>query len=415
VARILLASFGSLGDLHPYIAIGTELKRRGHTVTIATCAAHRTRVEAEGLAFHPVRPDADLNDQKLLAYVMDARHGSERVVRYLADVVRESYEDTVGAAQHADLIVTHPVTFAAVVAAEKLGLPWISTVLAPLSFISAYDPPVPSHAPWMHSLLALSPAIAKWLWNLARKQTLPWVGPVLELRREVGLPPGKHPLFEGSHSPAQVLALFSRCLGPAQPDWPPRTVATGFPFYDHGELSAELQEFLGAGPPPVIFTLGSSAVGAAGAFYVESLAAVTKLGCRAIFLTGAHAQGLPAKLPAGIMAVPYASHGAVFPHAAVIVHQGGIGTTAQAMRSGRPQLVVPFAHDQFDNGARVQRLGIAEVVPRSRYSTVRAARALAKLLQRSSYAPAAAKIGEEVRRERGSETAADLIERTLPT
>ncbi len=413
MARILLASFGSLGDLHPYIAIGVELQRRGHAATLATSEAHRDRVEAESLSFHPVRPNVDLNDRELLSYVMDARRGSERVVRYLAEAARESYEDTLDAAREADLIVTHPVTFGAVVAAQKLAISWISTVLAPLSLISAYDPPVSPNAPLTHPLLALWPPLAKWVWQLARKQTLSWVSPVQALRRELGMAPAEHPLFEGSHSPAAVLALFSRCLAAPQPDWPPNTVVTGFPFYDHGEMDEELLRFLRAGPPPVLFTLGSSAVGAAGSFYVDSLAAVTRLGCRAVFLTGTHPQGLPPKLPEGVVTLPYASHGAIFPRSAAIVHQGGIGTTAQAMRSGRPQLVVPFAHDQFDNAARVRRLGAAQVVHRSAYTAGRAARVLGTLLQRRSYEQAAAAIGELVRRERGAECAADEIERRL--
>lgn len=411
--RVLITTFGSFGDLYPYIALGAELLRRGHVVAIATSASHRARVEAEDLAFSAIRPDVDLNNEALLSYVMDAQHGSERVVRYLASVVRESYTDTLDAARQADAIVTHPVTFAAVLVAEKLGLRWISTVLAPLSFLSAYDPPVPPSAPWLNSLRILGPRFMKWFWNMGRKQTLPWVGPVLDLRRDLGLSRGKHPLFDGSHSPWAVLALFSRYLAPAQPDWPPNTVVTGFPFYDHGALPVQLQDFLTAGPSPVMFTLGSSAVNAAGTFYLDSLAAVRQLGCRAVFLTGAHPQGLPENLPAGTIAVPYAPHGAAFPHAAALVHQGGIGTTAQAMRSGRPQLVVPFAHDQFDNAARVCRLGAAEVLHRSHYRPRRVAQLLRQLLKQPSYASAAAGIGERVRTERGCESAAEIIERKL--
>jgi len=415
VARILITTFGSFGDVYPYIALGTELQRRGHGVAIATSASYQARVEAEDLAFSAIRPDIDLNNEALLSYVMDARHGSERVVRYLADVVHESYTDTLEAARHADAIVTHPVTFAAVLVAGKLGLRWISTVLAPLSFLSAYDPPVSPLAPWLHSLRILGPRFMKGFWDLGRKQTLPWVRPILDLRRELGLSPGKHPLFDDSHSPWAVLALFSRYLAPAQPDWPLHTVVTGFPFYDHGGLPVQLQDFLSAGPPPVMFTLGSSAVSAAGTFYLDSLAAVRKLGCRAVFLTGTRPQGLPVNLPAGTMAVPYAPHGAAFPHAAALVHQGGIGTTAQALRSGKPQLVVPFAHDQFDNAARVHRLGVAEVLQRSHYRPHRIAQSLRQLLEESSYASAATCISERIRTENGCQSAADIIERIVRT
>jgi UDP:flavonoid glycosyltransferase YjiC (YdhE family) len=282
-------------------------------------------------------------------------------------------------------------------------------VLAPISFLSVCDPPVPPQAPWLIRLRALGPGVIKWLWDIGHRQTLAWVKPVLELRKELGLGSGKHPLFEGSHSPSLVLALFSRHLAAPQPDWPAQTVVTGFPLHNRGELAPELLRFLEDGPAPVVFTLGSSAVGAAGGFYLESLAAVERLGCRAVFLTGSHRQGLPEALPPDAIAVPYAPHGAIFPRAAAIVHQGGIGTTAQAMRSGRPMLVVPFGHDQFDNAARLRRLGAAEVLYRSRYGARRVAHVLRRLMQQASFAQAAAELGEKVRAEDGAGAAADAI------
>ena len=158
-----------------------------------------------------------------------------------------------------------------------------------------------------------------------------------------------------------------------------------------GRVDDELQRFFDAGRP-IVFTLGSSAVGAAGSFWRESLRAVERLGLRALFLTGSHAHGLPERLPARTLARAYAPHALVFPQAAAIVHQGGIGTTAQAMCAGRPMLVVPFAHDQFDNGERMKRLGMGEVLPRSRYSAERAERQLGRLLGERAWASAAVEV-----------------------
>jgi MGT family glycosyltransferase len=414
LARILFTTFGSYGDVHPYMAVGIELRQRGHAVTIATSASYAAKIASEGLGFHPVRPDLSLDNSALVAYVMDTRRGSERVVRHIGAVVRESYDDTLPAARQADLIVTHPVTFGSVLVAQKLGLPWVSSVLAPISFLSAWDPPVPAPFPGLIKVRALGPGVMRLLWQLAKLDTRRWLKPTLALRRELGLPDRGHPLFEASHSPATVLALFSRYLAEPQPDWPPHTVVTGFPFFDrHHEqqpLAPELDRFLAAGPPPVVFTLGSSAVSAAGDFYRDSLKAVQNLGVRAVFLTGPQPQGLPATLPANVIAIPYAPHSEIFPRASAIVHQGGVGTTAQAMRSGRPMLVVPFAHDQFDNGERVRRLGAADMVYRSRYTAVTAEAALRGLLHRDA---AAVKLGELVRAEDGAATAANAIERAL--
>jgi MGT family glycosyltransferase len=417
VARILFTTFGSYGDLHPYMAVAAEMQARGHRVTIGTSAAYRAKVESEGIAFHAVRPDVSLDDTALLHYVFDPKKGSERVVRMVISAVRESWEDTAPAAAEADAIVTHPLTFAAVMAAQKLGLPWISSVLAPISFISAYDPPVVAPAPWLARLRALGPGFMKRIWDVGRREARKWAGPLLAFRRQLGLSDSENPIFEGSHSPDLVLALFSKALAEPQPDWPRHTVTTGFPFFDrHHErpdLPPEVERFLADGPPPLVFTLGSSAVATAGDFYRESLEAVERLGARAVFLTGGRAQGLPETLPEGIIAGEYAAHSSLFPRASAIVHQGGVGTTAQAMRSGRPMLVVPFAHDQYDNAARVQRQGAAEVLYRNRYNGARAAQRLARLLRDPAYEAAAQRLGKRVRSENGAAAAAEAIERFL--
>ena len=396
------------------MAVGIELRQRGHAVTIATSPSYAAKIASEGLTFHAVRPDVSLQDSALLAYVMDTRRGSERVVRYLSAEVRQSYEDTLPAARQADLIVTHPITFGGVLAAEKLGLRWISSVLAPISFLSAWDPPVPAPFPWIVKARALGPGFMRLVWQLGKRNTRRWIEPVAALRRELALPDRGNAMFEGSHAPRMVLALFSRCLAEPQPDWPPQTVITGFPFFDrHHEqltMAPELNRFLSEGPAPIVFTLGSSAVAAAGDFYKSSLKAVESIGVRAVFLTGPQPQGLPETLPAGVIAIPYAPHSEIFPRASAIVHQGGIGTTAQAMRSGNPMLVVPFAHDQFDNGERVRRLGAADVLYRSRYNAATAAEALGRVLKRDD---AAARLGKLVSAEGGTVKAADAIERAL--
>lgn len=254
----------------------------------------------------------------------------------------------------------------------------------------------------------------KRIWDVGRREAMTWTGPLMELRRELALGPTENPMFEGSHSPSLVLALFSKHFAAPQPDWPTHTVATGFPFFDRhheqAQLPPELESFLAREPAPIVFTLGSSAVAVAGDFYRHSLEAVERIGARAVFLTGSHAQGLPEELPPGALAIPYAPHSKVFPRAAVIVHQGGVGTTAQAMRSGRPTLIVPFAHDQFDNAARVKRLGAAEVLYRSRYRARSVASRLQELMQNPSYAEAARRVAGLVGAEDGAVAAADAIE-----
>jgi UDP:flavonoid glycosyltransferase YjiC (YdhE family) len=239
------------------------------------------------------------------------------------------------------------------------------------------------------------------------------------LRAEVGLPPTSDtPLFEGQYSPSLVLAMFSKLLADKQPDWPPQSVITGFPFYDRdGEagMPPELVRFLDAGPPPLVFTLGSSAVVDAGQFYEHSVAAARRLGRRAVLLVGNNPRNQPASLPDGIVAFAYAPYSELFPRAAAVVHQGGIGTTAQAMRSGRRMLVMPYAHDQPDNAERVRRLGIARTIARHRYTPAGATAELRHLLDNPVYGQRAAEVGQQIQREDGVRAACDALEQLLQT
>jgi UDP:flavonoid glycosyltransferase YjiC (YdhE family) len=237
---------------------------------------------------------------------------------------------------------------------------------------------------------------------------------VYTLRQRLGLSKGLNPLFEGSYSPYLALALYSRVLGEPQPDWPRGVVITGHMFHDspHGTaLTPEIAAFLASGPAPIVCTLGSSAVLVAGDFWKESTAAVQQLGARAIFLVGpGNAEPMRASLPPTILAVDAAPHSLLMPRASVVVQQCGIGTLAQSLRSGRPMLGVPFAHDQPDNAYRAQALGMSRTLYPRQYKAPRVAAELRQLLDDPSYAAAAQRTAAIVRAERGVEAACDAIE-----
>ena len=238
------------------------------------------------------------------------------------------------------------------------------------------------------------------------------------LRSEIGLPPAvDNPLVEGD-SPSLVLALFSKVLADRQPDWPPQTIQTGFPFYDRdgagaGGLPPELARFLDDGPPPVVFTLGVTAAMVAGPFFEHSIAAAQRLGRRAVVIVGKGGRDRPSSVPDGIAVFDYAPFSELFPRAAAVVHAGGIGTSGLAMRSGRPMLVVPHAHDQPENAQRLARLGIARSLSPRRYTPARVAAELGRLLDDPAFARRAAEIGENVRQEDGVRAACDALEALL--
>jgi rhamnosyltransferase subunit B len=209
--------------------------------------------------------------------------------------------------------------------------------------------------------------------------------------------------------------MFSPTFATPQPDWPANTVQSGFTFYDDSQRNAELppalESFFANGKPPIVFTLGSAAVMEPGRFYDESIQAAKLLNHRAVLLVGKNSP--PENLTDEIMAVEYAPYSQIFSRACAIAHQGGIGTTAQALRAGRPMLVMPYSHDQPDNAARVERLGVALKISRQQYLAKRAAEKLRELLENPTYAAKAAKIGQIIQAENGVSAACDAIEQKL--
>lgn len=415
-SRIVITCWGSYGDVYPYVGLAKALKARGHTAVIAAPEYFRPVVEQEEIEFAAVGPEVDPDDRAILARVMHPARGTEAVVRDLVmAALPRTHKELGRAVVGADLLVSHPLTFAAPVLAEAQGLPWVSTVLSPISFFSAADLPVFPPAPSLVHLRRLGPWVGRVLTGLARGATRGWMEPVRRLRLDLGLPRGLHPLFEGQFSPAMTLALFSRVLADPQRDWPPNVLVTGFVFYNGPDaLAPALESFLAAGPPPVVFTLGSSAVGAAGRFYHESVDAVRRLGVRAVLLTGGFAENQPTgELPPGVLLADRAPHQLLFPRASAVVHQGGIGTTAQALRAGRPMLVVPHAHDQPDNAFRVTNLGVARTLFPRWYVAPRVARELRQLLDLARYRERSAAIAVQVKEEGGAGAAAGAIESLL--
>ena len=428
MARIVLNTFGSLGDLHPYLAIGLELKRRGHQPVIASHRLYRERVEAMKLEFAPIRPHhEDWGDSRALMHeAMDARHGSEVVLQKLVlPFLRQSYDDLYLACRGSHLVVYHTLTFTAPLVAAKLGLPRVSTTLQPMAMFSAFDPPYMPAMPPLGMLRGAGPLLWRPLWSLAKMTTRGWFRKLDEIRDSIDLPhDGRHPMFDG-WSPDLHLVLFSKELGSRQPDWPKNAAQVGFPIHDRGMegtgLPLALDVFLRQGEAPIVFTLGSSAVFAAGDFYSAAAEAARKLGKRAVLLTGEEGvnpvPGVPpvAHSTAGepVVYAPYAPHSELLPRALATVHQGGVGTTAQALRAGKPMLVVPFSHDQPDNANRCKRLGVARVLKRERVNAATLATELELLLADKSAAQKAKEVGQRMKKESGAVAAVGEIERLL--
>ena len=415
--RIILNTFGSFGDIHPYMSLAIELQSRGHEPVIATMEYYRDKIQNAGLSFVPVRPnfpEPKDQDQEVINRILDPKRGPKYLTEEIIyPAVRDSYADLMEAVKGADLLVTHPAAPAGPLVGHKTGMRWVSTVLAPLSFFSAYDPPVPPFWQWTNKIRLLGPTVMKTLLDVMKSQYR--AKAIASFRQEIGVADYGNPVFEGQHSPGLILALFSSIFGKPQPDWPGQAHATGFCFYDgqhEQQLSVELLQFLDSGSPPIIFTLGSTAVWVAQNFYAESITAATRLGKRAVLLIGDE-RNRPANLPDHIFAADYAPYQSLLPRASAIVHSGGVGTTSQALLAGAPTLIIPFAFDQFDNADHARRLGTSRTLYRKDYQAARVARELNRLFSNRAYAENARAASSKLKQENGPKTAADLIEQQL--
>jgi UDP:flavonoid glycosyltransferase YjiC (YdhE family) len=386
---------------------------------MAVPAVFEPKIVPLGLEFHAVRPDIDPNDTIQAEMIYDVRKGTERGLReFLFPVLRETYDDLLDAAtkpERADLLLLGELNYAGPLVAEVTGIPWASYVLALFSFFSAFDPPVLPMYPRLARADKTVPGMGRAIRRLARFVSRKWPQPIYDLRNELGLDRGKNPLFDAKHSPYLVLALFSRVLGTEQKDWPENAKITGFCYYDsdagNAKLPKHLEEFLAAGAPPVVFTLGSAAVLTAGQFYEFSARAAMKLGVRAVLLIGSDPRNRPRQtLPETICVAEYAPYSKLFPRAALVVHQGGVGTTAQCLRAGKPMLIMPYSHDQPDNARRVRRLKVARVIQRAHYTPMRVARKLRAMMAEPMFARRAELVAQRLEHEDGVRSACDALE-----
>jgi UDP:flavonoid glycosyltransferase YjiC (YdhE family) len=431
VAKIVLVTMGSLGDLHPFLAIGVALKRIGHTPIIATHDVHGDAVRAAGIAFSPMRPSAD---DVFEATGLQMGGLVERAAKdpwfLLRDVylpfTPAIYEDVSALTKDAALIVAHNWVFGAIIAAEANRIPLVRVALSPLFLQSARRPSVTGGAPYLYQpRTSLGVGYNRLVRNAVRRQLRDKMEPAYALRRSLGLDDRAYDfVFDFGHDdPAErVLGIYSSALAELEPDHAAKAVLCGFPRLDSGpaQMPPGLQDFLHDGSPPVVFTLGSFVVNAAEDFYRNGLAACRTLGRRSILIAGAdEAERLASLAGDDTFICSYAPHGQIFAYAGAIVHHGGIGTTGEALLSGKPQLVVPFLGDQPDNARRLVELGVARRLMAARKfgaqrcTVERLTAELHTLLSEATYSRAGAALAARIAAEQGAAMAAQELDRLI--
>ena len=391
--KIVLVTLGSLGDLHPYLAVARVLNDHGDYVTIVTHSHYKEVVENGGYRFIPMRPGPeDVGPVDLwMNKANDSLRGTEFIVRELIlPYIEDNYRVLMEATEDCDLIISHLLTFAAPLVAEKRGIPWISCILQPSALFSAYDPPLLGSFSLFSGLKFLGPWFHRAIFNLISHSTRNLFLPVFALRAREGLPMIKENQLIRYFSPYRTIALFPEHFASPQSDWPVNLRQVGFPLFGKGETSKlpdSLLKFVTNGSAPFVFTLGSAIVQMESNFFEVAYEAVKQTGIRAIFLIGDNAKNLPpaATYNLQVYISGYESFAALFPLCKAVVHQCGIGTTSQALSAGLPHLLVPFAHDQPDNANRVKKLNLGINLPAKKLTVKRLTAAINEIVINESY------------------------------
>lgn len=408
--KFLLVPFGSSGDVHPFIALGMELKKRGHPVTVIVNGYFKKLTERAGLNFVEFGTESE--------YLAMAQHPDiwhpRRAFPLIAKQVAASLPQLVETIRELNepnntVVAASSLAMGARLAQEKYGIPTATIHLQPGIFRSVYSPPV---LPGMTIPTWAPKILIRILYGIVDSVVDQVLGrPLNRCRKTLNLPAVKGVMGDWWHSPQLTIGFFPDWYFPHPPDWPAEFKTTEFPVFDGDgveELSDGVSTYLNEGEPPVVIT-GGSAMHHDKEFFSLCVKACMHLGVRGVILARFKNQ-LPDNLPPTIRHFDYVPFGKVFPHAAAVIHHGGVGTVSQCFKAGRPQLIVPLAHDQFDNASRVHQLGagIRLDLPKATVSSITSA--LKDLISNRTYTTAARNLSRRMGNANGVSQTCDLLE-----
>lgn len=420
MARIVVTTFGSTGDLNPFIALGIALRSRGHDVIFAVEANFQKQLSLLGFpvclltgdqekALAPFRHQIFNNEQPLTSLKLLMDH-------YILPTLPEKVVELREMCQQADLLISVAPQFAASIVADLLHLPLVSVILTPSTLPSASiaAQPLSIHLP--ASLQHLSNRFSWFVGGLFLRQIVD--KPINNLRRTFHVPPRSNLMWTGNLSQRLTALAVSSAFLSRPGDWPESLKMTGFCFWDRPvdwQFSETLKTFFCGVKPVVAVTAGSVAPEERALFlsyYQTSIESILACGARALVVNAPENIAFSEQRDE-VLQLPFVPFSEVFPACAAVIHHGGIGTIAQCLRAGVPSLVVPGGVDQPFNAAQVVQRKAGRWIPRKHYTMRRAEHALKALLTTPDYGKRVREIQAQILQEDGVATLCSAVEQIL--
>lgn len=418
--KITMLTFGSRGDVEPYLALAVGLQKRGHAVTIVAPDKYRDWIASYQVSFHPLSFDSS---ELILSRERPARGtslaGRWRFHRHrwnaLLSGIVSNIDEFYGACEGADLIFEAGFAPGGTDISQVLNLPLINGHAFPTQPTSEF----PAFALVMrHSFGRRYNRFSQRLltqlqWAISKRPRNVW-------RARRGLPPVRsfreyQKIRDGQRVP--TLYAFSEHVLKRPGDWPSSSHVTGYwPLTPSKtwEAPADLQEFLNAGPAPVFIGFGSMTGKHAVRRTTQIVDAIERRGLRAIIYVGG-GKAL-ARVPASnnIHFIENAPFAWLFPKMAAVVHHGGAGTTSATLLAGVPSIVVPANFDQFSWAAVVDKLGVGlRAGSLDRFNVTELDSLIARLVADDRFRSRAATIRDQIVAEDGISEAIRIIEKHM--
>lgn len=398
--RIILTPVGSAGDVNPFLWAGRVLKDEGHDVTLIASPVFEDAARSRGIDFYPIGDPAEYDAVLAAGLLWHPTRGTPLVLRLAADSTIRLFDCITEVAERRaepPLLIGSSLAFGARLAHEKYRFQHATFHLQPSACLSAHELPVP--LPRLQFVNRLPLWTRRILLGALQIRLDREVRPRIQRAcKRASVRPPANVIPDWWNGANATLCLFPEWFASPKPDWPKGTECVGFPLFDRSDqegISADLEQFLVAGPPPVLFTPGSAMAQCAD-FFRNARDVAKALEIRAIFATPFTDQ-LPAELPPGVVTTDYVPFGLVFPRCSAVVHHGGIGTVSQAFAAGTPQLILAMAHDQPDNAIRVHAHGAGSFLMGSNISPQTIASALSEIMTNAPMRQECAQIAERMK------------------